>query len=323
MVAAASTSCEARGKQPVFVKNGEASAAQIPKDKILKEHSGAYTTARTVDQKAIFEFAMHCHRLAQTQLAILQREQSEGRTSKHVSEALAFLRDPEQGARQLRPLVASEIRTALEWLGIEGCGVEYQVTILITCDTAGPHTPDGRGFDILTYVQPLPRVAPMVDIQARPAKRNNPTIKDVQWILDRQHLEELQRQAQVNEIIMYDEKGCVTEGLQTNFFAVSADGTVLTAPDELVLAGTVRKVVLDVVRKHRIPHRLESPRISDASTWESCFICSTSRLVKPISELRIPEADGRKVFPSADSVSHRIEVLVQEAVRENSELLLG
>merc|ERR1711865_668311 len=97
----------------------------------------------------------------------------------------------------------------------------------------------------------------------------------------RQHLEELQKKSPgVNETIMFDPDGSVTEGLQTNFFAVAADGTILTASSERVLSGTVRKVVLKVAEKHNIPVRFDCPNIKDFNTWEGCFICSTSRLVK-------------------------------------------
>merc|ERR1712135_158489 len=171
---------------------------------------------------------------------------------------------------------------------------DYQVTVLLTWDAVGPHTPGSRGFDLFTFVQPLPAMEPMVAAEAHRATRNNPTIKDVQWITDRQRLEELQKVSGVNEIVMIDER---------------------------VLAGTVRKVALQVALAAGIPVRLECPNIEDASTWESCFVCSTSRLVKPIRELAAARISTK--FPLASSLSHRIEDLVNQAIRENSECLPG
>merc|ERR1712232_587187 len=110
----------------------------------------------------------------------------------------------------------------------------------------------------------------------------------VQWVKDRQYLEEIQRKAGVNEVLMFDSEGLISEGLQTNFFAIAPDGTTFTAPDERVLAGTVRKVVLQVAQQHGIPVKLECPNIREAASWESCLIGSTSRLAKPISELAAP-----------------------------------
>ncbi len=123
-----------------------------------------------------------------------------------------------------------------------------------------------------------------VAVEARQAERSNPTVKDVQWVNDRKQLEEIQRELHVNELIMHDESGDVTEGLQTNFFA-ELDGTLYTAPDERVLSGTVRKVVLEVAEANSIPVKLECPNISHIQRWGSCFICSTSRLVAGLAIL--------------------------------------
>ena len=114
-------------------------------------------------------------------------------------------------------------------------------------------------------------------VEARQAERSNPTVKDVQWVNDRQHLEEIQRNLGVNEVIMHDASGNISEGLQTNFFA-EVDGVLHTAPDDKVLSGTVRKVVLEVATANKIPIKLECPNMGDMHRWGSCFICSTSRL---------------------------------------------
>merc|ERR1711862_35621 len=107
---------------------------------------------------------------------------------------------------------------------------------------------------------------------------------------------------------MFDADGGVTEGLQTNFFAAQ-DGALFTAPDERVLAGTVRKVVLEAAQEHGIPVRFGRPSVHGLATCESCFICSTSRLVKPVQELRVPELDAHHRFPSHDTLAHRLEQL--------------
>lgn len=309
----------------VLVQNGRASAPWIPKDRLLKDYTGAYTTARTVDQTSIFELDMHCRRLHETATAILDRKLQESAGTAETQDASmlkaasSFLQ--RAGVKGLKPLVRQEISTALQHLGASGSASEYQVTMLLTWDTVGDHTPGGRGFDLFTFVQPMPTIDPMVDVEAHRASRSNPTIKDVQWVNDRQYLEALQKKAGVNEVVMFDADGSVSEGLQTNFFAVSADGVLLTAPDERVLAGTVRKVVLEVAKSNGIPVRMECPNINSLSSWESCFICSTSRLVKPVRHLRAPEFSADRSFPAEQSVAHRLEALVRNSVRSNSESL--
>lgn len=298
----------------------------MSKEQLLKQHVGAYTTARTVDVNSVFELSMHCRRLHDTATSILKKELSDGpdATTLRGAAGLASQFLQENGPEGLKPLVCEEMSACLRKILSEATSsldCDYQVTVLLTWDAVGPHTPGSRGFDLFTFVQPLPAMEPMVAAEAHRATRNNPTIKDVQWITDRQRLEELQKVSGVNEIVMIDEDGALTEGLQSNFFAVTADGTLLTAPDERVLAGTVRKVALQVALAAGIPVRLECPKIEDASTWESCFVCSTSRLVKPIRELAAARISTK--FPLASSLSHRIEDLVNQAIRENSECLPG
>lgn len=199
-----------------------------------------------------------------------------------------------------------ECLTALDYLhGVEDGPCEYQVTVLLTCDTVTEA--NDKGFDVYTFVQALPFVEATVAVEARQAERSNPTVKDVQWVNDRQHLEEIQSQAGVNEVIMHDERGKITEGLQTNFFA-ERNGTLYTAPDDRVLSGTVRKVVLEVAQEHGIPVELECPNISEMNQWDSCFICSTSRLAAGLKLQVFPESrvvDSCQSFRSIQYMSHK------------------
>lgn len=290
----------------------------------MREFGGAYTTARTVDRSAVFELQMHCTRLHDTAIAVLERTSKENEEENCMRRvAREFLQ--KAGPEGLKPLLRSELLAGLGYLqSLEepsGNPTDYQVTVLLTCDGTGDHTPPNRGFDVFTYVQPLPTMAATVAVEAHEATRRNPTIKDVQWVSDRAQLEEIQKAAGVNEIVMFDATGQITEGLQTNFFALTKDGSLLTAPDEQVLSGTVRKVVLDVAKENGIEVRLKCPNINDLFDWESCFVCSTSRLVKPIHDLFAPALSKRKSFPSSGSGAHRLEALVRESVRSHAEPL--
>eukprot|EP00932_Pfiesteria_piscicida_P013520 SRR837773.25095.p1 GENE.SRR837773.25095~~SRR837773.25095.p1 ORF type:complete len:379 (+),score=107.34 SRR837773.25095:3-1139(+) len=314
-----------RARKNVLVRNGEVQEPGLSKDELLKRFGGAYTTARTVDQSSIFELAMHCSRLHDTAKAVWSKQAADPQCGAAVGSAcrsgLRFLQDG--GLAGLKPLLRREIGFALKQLEVDDCKVEFQVTVLLTVDSAGPHTPNGRGFDMFTFVQPMPTTVPMVDVLACRADRSNPTIKDVGWVRARSAMEERQKQTGVNEVLMYDAEFRVTEGLQTNFFAVAEDGALLTAPDELVLAGTVRKIVLEVAEQNGIPVRMQCPDIQQLDTWDSCFICSTSRLVKPILSVEAPELGSRRRFPGQGSVAHRVEALVLAAFRSHAEPLEG
>jgi branched-subunit amino acid aminotransferase/4-amino-4-deoxychorismate lyase len=92
------------------------------------------------------------------------------------------------------------------------------------------------------------------------------------------------RTGPINELLLSDpESGAVLEGSQTNFFAI-VGGTVHTA-GEGVLAGTVRRLTLEVCEREGIPVVLSPPRLADAAEkWEGAMISSTSRLLLPIDE---------------------------------------
>lgn len=88
------------------------------------------------------------------------------------------------------------------------------------------------------------------------------------------------------------------EGTQTNFFAL-LDGTLYTAPLSRVLGGTIRAIVTAVCRENDIPLREEAVPAATIREWQGAFICSTSRLVLPISKVYVA-ADGADSLAEAD-----------------------
>ena len=92
------------------------------------------------------------------------------------------------------------------------------------------------------------------------------------------------------EDILLCENDCLFEGGQSNFFAVK-NGTVYTRGDG-VLQGTMRSMVLTICEKLNIHLCLESPRLSEISQWDACFITSTSRCVMNINTVRVRACCG-------------------------------
>lgn len=288
------------------------------KEHLLESNSGGYTVARTVNQTSIFELQMHCTRLYQF-FSAKHAPDNTTSTSTPPSWEKACTFVSGHSVESWRRFVCSGIKPALDHV-IKDCHdtIEYQITLFMTCDTVGSHTPPYQGFDFYTYVKPLPHFEAMVDVEAADGVRSNPTIKDTQWVKERKNLEEIQREAGVDEVIMINSDGSISEGLQTNFFAVSRAGVIQTAPSDLVLSGTVRKVVIEVAKDNNIPLEFQCPRITDASTWDSCFICSTSRLVKPIRELR-RSRDVVQRWPAENTVAHKVADLVLGSFQAHAE----
>jgi branched-subunit amino acid aminotransferase/4-amino-4-deoxychorismate lyase len=118
---------------------------------------------------------------------------------------------------------------------------EARITMAISMATLAPDE-----FDLDVFVEALPPLpSPPVAADIYTAERSNPSIKHTQWAVDRKPLEQ-KMSADANEVIMQDSLGKLYEGLSSNFFVLdSRDGKIHTAPDTLVLAGTIRGIVRD------------------------------------------------------------------------------
>eukprot|EP00887_Chlorella_sp_A99_P006550 scaffold3.g6550.t1 len=266
---------------------------------------GAYTTARTVGGSSVFELSFHIERLASSARLMLDASVSEHR--EHAVALRALHSGTAGDPHWLRPRVLASLRAAVaaHRQGAEaeaaaassisnGNGTsassdssvqqptELKLSVLVTWDMTG--------VDVWSHVEPLPPLpAPPVKCQVRGAPRANAAAKDSEWVRERKALEAT-KAPDANEVLLSCDDGCVYEGLTSNFFAVVA-GAVHTAGGG-VLAGSVRKLILEVARREGLPVVLSPPRLSDLDAWEGCFLSSTSRLLLPIDELLLPAPGG-------------------------------
>lgn len=215
-------------------------------------------------------------------------------------------------------------------------------------------------MDCLCHVGPLPPIpSPPIKVEVRGAPRHNAKAKDSQWVWyvfsfddvstcshgpfllnhtthshpktsrnrDRKHLEAL-KPPDVNEIILHDEEGRLLEGTQTNFYAVTAAGALQTAGGELVLEGTVRRLILQVCAAEGIAVDETLPRLADLGSWQGALISSTSRLALPVDWVGVPKdgqafdaasGDAARSFAYADDcLTKRIAALVAARVLDAS-----
>jgi branched-chain amino acid aminotransferase len=113
------------------------------------------------------------------------------------------------------------------------------------------------------------------------------------------------RSAGAHEAFLHD-AGCITEGSNSNVFAVVA-GEVRTPPDTDVLSGVTRDIVISLAAEHGIPLSETKLHCSEAGAWEECFITSTSRHIMPVTSL-----DGRLVGDGAvGPVTKRLSTLFE------------
>jgi branched-subunit amino acid aminotransferase/4-amino-4-deoxychorismate lyase len=117
------------------------------------------------------------------------------------------------------------------------------------------------------------------------ARRTAPDIKSTSWIQERKSLEAM-KDTEYNEVLLVD-NGLVYEGLSSNFAVITDKGTLQTAPNTLVLAGTVMAMIKEVAAELGIGIEEDCPDIKGVGSWRAAFITSTSRLLLPISQLCI------------------------------------
>ncbi|KAF9585205.1 hypothetical protein BGW38_003425 [Lunasporangiospora selenospora] len=116
-----------------------------------------------------------------------------------------------------------------------------------------------------------------------------------------------------NESLLMDEKTQnLYEGLSSNLYVLHKDQrTILTAPLDSVLQGTILKVVLNTCNEENIPVDFTFPNLKQIDEWEGAFISSTSRLVLPIEKWVLPDGSVKE-FPESPT----IELIRREVLKE-------
>jgi branched-chain amino acid aminotransferase len=252
-------------------------------DASLQLPGGAYTTFRTFASRKVLHLQDHLARL----------EQTAALSGQPIHLDRAALR------RALRQTITSPAPEADDW------------RIRLTLDL------EDRPGDIYICLQPLETppseayesgvLVTTIDLQ-----RQLPKAKLTRFIARagdvRQHLP-----AGVNEALMVDPRGCLLEGLSSNFFAVRA-GLLYTA-EEGVLSGITRSLVLQATAGCNISLRLEPVRLADLPALDEAFLTSTSRGVLPISE--IDQVHIGQTCPGP--FTHRLMIAYQTLVAQQVE----
>ncbi|KAF9120456.1 hypothetical protein BGW39_011366 [Mortierella sp. 14UC] len=286
---------------------------------LLDYPPGSYTGMRTFDKLGIMDFTGHTTRLANSLQQIRfppppQQDTNSSTASSNAGEPVTAT----QGLASLRrPEIMKEETTRLVKTGLKfyyknyeealGAADETKVTVLCTWD------PKKQEPTLIAHFEPLktPKTS-MCKVEVRGSPRQCATAKDSQWVRDRSGLEaSLDKDS--NEALLYeDSTQDIYEGLSSNFFAFDRKRrTVLTAPLDSVLEGTILKVVMNVCNKANIPVEFKFPNLKQTHEWEGAFISSTSRLVLPIEKLVMPDGSVKEFKPSPT-----IELIRREVLRE-------
>jgi len=186
---------------------------------------------------------------------------------------------------------------------------ELKMTILLTLDK-----------ELYTHVEPMP-IMPFetIAIEVRPYGRKNVVVKDSGWVKERRFLEE-KMAPDCNEVILQEPDGSLFEGLSSNFFVI-CDGAVYT-DTEHSLVGTMQQLAIYICKHEGILMRTMPPNIKDVNLWSAAFITSTSRILLPVREIRVPNDErSTKVFDEF-SLLAKLRRLMETEIKEQSTLII-
>ncbi len=127
--------------------------------------------------------------------------------------------------------------------------------------------------------QPLP-----IRLDTHIGPRVNPRHKCSSWSTVRRPIEKARRQGCV-ETLLIDEERRIYEGTVSNVFFLRNDGVLVTAPDDVVLPGTLRAAIIEGCRRCNIPVLFECVALDEISRYTAAFITNTSRILHPVEAI--------------------------------------
>ncbi|KAG0205921.1 hypothetical protein BGX28_002563 [Mortierella sp. GBA30] len=282
---------------------------------LLDYPPGAYTAMRTFDRVGIMDFSGHVARLAGSlsQIHFPESEQDDIEEAAVVKTGLAPFRNPERLKVELTDLVRAGMKAYYKQSKELH---EAKITVLCTWDTKSNEP------ILIAQIEPLRiPIERRCKVKVHGSPRHHATAKDSQWVRDRSALE-ADLAKDMNEALLLDDvTQDLYEGLSSNLFVLDhARQTIVTAPLDSVLKGTILKVVLTVCEQQNIPIEFNFPNLKKLDEWEGAFITSTSRLVLPIETIVLPDGSGRQ-FGESKTIDLIRSLVLQECTKRVEALL--
>jgi branched-chain amino acid aminotransferase len=88
----------------------------------------------------------------------------------------------------------------------------------------------------------------------------------------------------IYEVLLVNEDGLITEGSRSNIFFIEND-QLITPPENLVLAGITRNLVIQVCQDENIPFAEKNLTYPELSGCSAAFITGTSPKVLPVNKI--------------------------------------
>ncbi len=138
-------------------------------------------------------------------------------------------------------------------------------------------------------------------------ERENPEIKMANPLL-RQESDRMRNNRSVYETILHS-KGLITEGSRTNIFFIRKN-ELWTAPEHMVLSGTIRKKVIDIAQSISIPIYLYPVNVDELHKMDGAFITGTSPRVLPIRS--IEHTLFKIIHPLTSLIMNKLQEYISE-----------
>lgn len=113
------------------------------------------------------------------------------------------------------------------------------------------------------------------------AERNNPESKVINHKLRSSIYHKLILESGY-EALLVNERNLITEGSRSNIFFLK-DGTLKTAPENVILNGITRKHILEICAENRIKVELECVNAEEIRKYDAVFMTGTSPIVLPFN----------------------------------------
>ena len=148
------------------------------------------------------------------------------------------------------------------------------------------HSESPEACDI--YIYHIPHFYPSEDCYINGVKiislkesRPDPNLKN--WRPDfRKKVFQLKKEFNAFEVLLIEEKGIVTEGSQSNVFAI-IDNKIITSKGSRVLKGITREFVFQICNEEKIQIEEKEFTLRDLESAEAIFITGTSPKILPVS----------------------------------------
>jgi branched-chain amino acid aminotransferase len=145
----------------------------------------------------------------------------------------------------------------------------------------------------------------LVGVLRNPRKAIDPAAKTGNYLNNVLALAEARR-AGATEAVMLDQTGRVTEGANSNVFALLGNRLITPALDIGLLPGVTRRVVLKLARSEALTVEEGTLMPSDLERADEVFITSTTREVLPVVRIVSTEKDWRVGRGEVGPVSRRL-----------------